>query len=73
MINLKAEQLFTEAHERYLNDPEFHAQVSTIELAAKVTLESKKYNLSDRDRAFIRMGAIFALFFVENGESEDDG
>lgn len=71
MINTNLDKRFVEAHERYLNDAEIHAEISTIELSTTATLENKGYNITDRDRAFIRMGTIFALYYRDMEKNDD--
>jgi len=71
MKNLNLNNIFVRSHERYQDDAEFHAEVSTAELTAKSILENEGYNLTDRDRAFIRMGAIFSLYIRDEHDLQE--
>jgi len=69
MKDINLNNKFVKSHELYQNDSEFHAEVSQAELTATAILENEGYNLTDRDRAFIRMGAIFSLYMRDHDDA----
>lgn len=70
MKDINLNNKFVKSHELYQNDSEFHAEVSQAELTAKSILENEGYSLTERDRAFIRMGAIFSLYMRDHEPNE---